>query len=181
MTCVVHHFVGQNQNAGERSKSARATNWHPPPSGINFTRGEREREGGKLAGSTFNANQRITRELGELWRATYPRKWNTFGLETIFDKSPRRAPHGDGVEQNFAVLLVFFFSFSRLRSFLRELQGCVSTECDLILSRAREIYARIRRGTYIVEAGSSLCIPPTRPHSFTLMHRNLRCICRGAA
>lgn len=25
-----------------------------------------------------------------------------------------------------------------------------------------------------------LCIPQTRPHSFTLMHRDLRCICRGA-
>jgi len=44
--------------------------------------------------------------------------------------------------------------------------------------RARE-YTRYVR-VYMVRAGSSFCIPPTRPHSFTLMHHNLRCICRGA-
>lgn len=42
------------------------------------------------------------------------------------------------------------------------------------------IYVCMYIRMYVVWVGSSLCIPPTRPHSFTLMYHNLRCICRGA-
>jgi len=97
----------------------------PVSFGINFTtEGKEKNEKSKedeVADSTFNANQRIARhrELGKLSRVTYPGN-ETLGLETIFDKSPRREMATRGVkaeEKRFPLVFLFFFlRVSHLRS-----------------------------------------------------------------
>lgn len=46
--------------------------------------------------------------------------------------------------------------------------------------RTHRMQFNISAAARFVHVDAPLCIPPTRPHSFTLMHHNLRCICRGA-